>query len=233
MEQNKFKKMFDVLFLRESEYYNSFKELFQESLDKNLEINNVQFNDSLMALIVQVYEKVIEEDLEKFNAEETYFMVLVKQYIKSNFLLRQLLNRCEYFDSAPLIRKQLESAARLKELTGKKIQQLYLKVPQIQNTFKKLKKFEEIKKDLSEYTHVASNLKLISFNELDINYSNKYDEKLYNQFIEYISLINIVTTGIVIVFSTDFVSNQTKKEYLKALIHILKYGEEQKIIKIT
>jgi len=106
--------------------------------------------DGLMArLASNMKEKVAQVD-EKVS----YQIALSASYVRTHFVINDLILSGDLVEAMTLVRKQLESLARLHELDDKPLQKLLRKTPNVINTLKAVGKGAYPK--LSEIAHFAS-----------------------------------------------------------------------------
>ena len=80
--------------------------------------------------------KKIQQKIENASPETSYQIGLSTSFIRTHFLATDAFMNGDLVESILLIRKQLESLARLHELDSKPLQKLTGKVPNIQNILK-------------------------------------------------------------------------------------------------
>lgn len=104
------------------------------------------------------------------NEKKSYQLSLVASFLRSHFLINDLIVNGDLIEAIVLIRKQLESLTRMHEIDGKPITKLHKKTPNVINIFGKAGK--KLYPTLSEIAHVATP----RVGDL-INYHSKKDNK--------------------------------------------------------
>jgi hypothetical protein len=106
--------------------------------------------DGLMVRLANNMKTEIKNTYEKIS----YQIALLASYVRTHFIINNLILNCDLVEASTLIRKQLESLTRLNELDDKPLQKLIRKTPNVINTFKKMGK--QAYPHLSEIAHFAS-----------------------------------------------------------------------------
>ncbi|AZA56350.1 hypothetical protein [Chryseobacterium shandongense] len=113
------------------------------------------------------------------NDKISYQIALSASYIRTHFLINDLIMSGDVIEAATLLRKQLEALTRLIEVEEKEISKLEKKTPNVNNVFNNSTK--ELYKQLSEIAHSSSNkvTDMISNFEED---RNRAEAHIYPQF---------------------------------------------------
>ncbi|MDC0435015.1 hypothetical protein OAM69_05170 [bacterium] len=106
--------------------------------------------DGLMVRLAQNMKEKIKDTNEKIS----YQISLSASYVRTHFIINDMVLRSDLIEANTLIRKQLESLTRLHELDAKPLQKLMSKTPNVINTFKEMGK--QAYPHLSEIAHFAS-----------------------------------------------------------------------------
>lgn len=106
--------------------------------------------DGLMTRLANNMRSEVKETNEKIS----YQIALSASYVRTHFIINDLILHSDLIEASTLIRKQLESLTRLLELDDKPLQKLMRKTPNVINTFKKAGK--QVYPHLSEIAHFAS-----------------------------------------------------------------------------
>jgi hypothetical protein len=106
--------------------------------------------DGLMARLAQNMKEKIKDTNEKIS----YQISLSISYVRTHFIINDMIFHSDLVEANTLIRKQLESLTRLHELDAKPLQKLMRQTPDVIRTFKKMGK--QIYPHLSEIAHFAS-----------------------------------------------------------------------------
>jgi|APLak6261669087_1056070.scaffolds.fasta_scaffold11999_1 hypothetical protein len=106
--------------------------------------------DGLMVRLAQNMKEKIKDTNEKIS----YQISLSASYVRTHFIINDMILHGDLVEANTLIRKQLESLTRLHELDAKPLQNLTRKTPNVINTFKKMGK--QAYPHLSEIAHFAS-----------------------------------------------------------------------------
>lgn len=106
--------------------------------------------DGLMVRLAQNMKEKIKDTNEKIS----YQISLSASYVRTHFIINDMILHGDLVEANTLIRKQLESLTRLYELDAKPLQRLLRKTPNVINTFKTTGK--QVYPFLSEIAHFAS-----------------------------------------------------------------------------
>jgi len=106
--------------------------------------------DGLVAQLASNMTNKIEETDEKTS----YQISLVTSYIRTHYIINDMILDGDIVEATTLIRKQLESLTRMNELDSKSLLKLFKKTPNVINFFKKPGK--KIYPHLSEVAHFAT-----------------------------------------------------------------------------
>lgn len=106
--------------------------------------------DGLMVRLAQNMKEKIKETNEKIS----YQISLSASYVRTHFIINDMILHGDLIEANTLIRKQLESLTRLHELDSENIKKLTRKTPNVINTFKKMGK--QAYPHLSEIAHFAT-----------------------------------------------------------------------------
>jgi len=106
--------------------------------------------DGLMARLAQNMKEKVKNTNEKIS----YQIALSASYVRTHFIINDMILHSDLVEANTLIRKQLESLTRLHELDDKPLQKLMRKTPKVINTFKAMGK--QTYPHLSEIAHFAS-----------------------------------------------------------------------------
>lgn len=106
--------------------------------------------DGLMVRLAHNMKKKIKNTNEKIS----YQISLSASYVRTHFIINDMILHSDLVEANTLIRKQLESLTRLHELDAKPLQKLTRKTPNVINTFKAMGK--QTYPLLSEIAHFAS-----------------------------------------------------------------------------
>lgn len=106
--------------------------------------------DGLMARLACHMQNKIEVTNEKIS----YQISLSSSFVRTHFIINDLILTGDLVEVTTLIRKQLESLARLHEIDAKPLQKLIRKTPNVINTLKDVGK--SVYPHLSEIAHFAS-----------------------------------------------------------------------------
>lgn len=113
------------------------------------------------------------------NDNISYQIALSASYIRTHFLINNLVMSGDVIEAATLIRKQLEALTRLIELEKKEISKLEKKTPNVNNVFNNSTK--DLYKQLSEIAHSGSNNVLNMISHFEENH-NRAEAHIYPQF---------------------------------------------------
>lgn len=108
------------------------------------------FIDGLVAQLANNMVNKIEDTDEKVS----YQISLVTSYVRTHFIINDMIMDGDIVEATILIRKQLESLTRMNELDSKPLLKLMKKTPNVINCFKKPGK--KIYPHLSEVAHFAT-----------------------------------------------------------------------------
>jgi len=106
--------------------------------------------DGLMAKLAYNMQNKVEDTNEKIS----YQISLSSSYVRTHYVVNDLILNGDLVEATTLIRKQLESLARLHEIDNKPLQKLIRKTPNVINTLKGVGKGAY--PHLSEIAHFAS-----------------------------------------------------------------------------
>ena len=108
---------------------------------------------SIDGLIAQLASNMIKR-IENTDEKSSYQISLVTSYIRSHFLINDMILNGDIVEATTLIRKQLESLTRIHELDATPLAKLMKKTPNVINCFKSVGK--KIYPHLSEIAHFAT-----------------------------------------------------------------------------
>ncbi len=106
--------------------------------------------DGLVAKLANNMANKIEETDEKVS----YQISLVTSYVRTHFIINDMIMDGDIVEATTLIRKQLESLTRMNELDSKPLLKLMKKTPNVINCFKRPGK--QMYPHLSEVAHFAT-----------------------------------------------------------------------------
>jgi len=92
--------------------------------------------------------------IEKPNQQISYQLYLSASFIRTHFIINDLIISGDIIEAATLARKQLENVTRLVEIDEKPLDKLLRKTPNVFDTLKKMGK--SIYKELSEIAHFGT-----------------------------------------------------------------------------
>ena len=104
-------------------------------------------------LIVRLAHNM-KEKVKDTNEKISYQVSLSASYLRTHFIINDMILHSDLVEANTLLRKQLECLTRLHELDSKPLQKLTRKTPNVINTFRKMGK--ETYPHLSEIAHFAS-----------------------------------------------------------------------------
>lgn len=137
-----------------------FQGLSTESRDKaSVEYRkNETDTESLLRIIIDgLMAKLainMQQKINNTNDKLSYQISLSSSYIRTHFIINDLILNGDLVEATTLIRKQLESLTRLHEIDNKPLKTLIRKTPNVINLFKSSGK--KIYPHLSEIAHFAS-----------------------------------------------------------------------------
>lgn len=106
--------------------------------------------DGLMARLARNLESKVENVTEAIS----YQIILTVSFIRSYYIINDMIMHGDLIEASTLLRKQLESLTRLHELDGLPLKKLLRKTPDVIRTFKTMGK--QAYPHLSEIAHFAS-----------------------------------------------------------------------------
>jgi len=112
---------------------------------------------SIDGLVAQLAANMTNK-VNETNEKTSYHILLVTSYIRSHYIINELILDGDIIEATTLLRKQLESLTRMNELDKKpldKLHKLYNKTPNVNNIFRK-GAFKDIYAHLSEIAHLAT-----------------------------------------------------------------------------
>jgi len=108
---------------------------------------------SIDGLIAQLANNMTDK-IEETDEKVSYQISLVTSYVRSHFIINDMILDGDIVEATTLIRKQLESLTRMNELDSKPLLKLLKKTPNVINCFKRPGK--KIYPHLSEVAHFAT-----------------------------------------------------------------------------
>jgi len=108
---------------------------------------------SIDGLIAQLANNMTDK-IEETDEKVSYQISLVTSYVRSHFIINDMILDGDIVEATTLIRKQLESLTRMNELDSKPLLKLIKKTPNVINCFKRPGK--KIYPHLSEVAHFAT-----------------------------------------------------------------------------
>ena len=132
--------------------YNESREKVKEEYEKNESEIHHAFRKTIDGLIILIMDNVFgkyDDPSEKF----LYQLNLTVSYVRTHFIINDLVLNGDIIEAYTLIRKQLEKLTRLNELDSKPIGKLLLKTPNVLNLFGEAGK--GIYPELSETAHFS------------------------------------------------------------------------------
>lgn len=135
-----------------------------------------------------------DQGVKETNEEISYQITLLSSFVHTHFIVTNLLLRSSLIEACVLIRKQLESLARMQELDDKPIDKLVEKTANIQNQLGK--EFKEAYSPLSRVAHfnspdVSQFLPIVNFPNGDIGPSSipMYQDESHSIYRIYLAIV--------------------------------------------
>lgn len=180
------------------------------------ELNTLRiFSDSALMMICDI----LSEKVDSTNANVSYQISLSVSFIRTNFILMDLIMQSDLIEAYTLMRNQLEKITRLYELDSKNVLQLNGKTPNVINVLKKYGKY--LYPDLCIAAHVSKDIivELLGV----IENGDKIGPSAFPIYIDesitamktYISLIIYFTS-----WKIEFIENNYKKKYPELREHV-------------
>lgn len=171
------------------------------------------------------------EGVEIADEKQQYKLLLAVSFMRTHYVINELIISSELIEAATLMRKQLELIARLKEIDVSELEKLDKKVPQV-------KYVPWMKKYYGLWSQVAHNVDVDSLDLLGYNFDDETHKRFYVQptYTESTIQTLCMSIGLFEMFALEIISiiEEIRSDYkpideLKFLLSFNEYGCETNI----